>query len=184
MAAAGQEALSGCRLRRGTVADIAAAVAVEAAALTLLQGHPAHVVFAASPTPRTVFEAAASVRRWWVAEVAGRVVGHAAWTVLEGDAHLLQMDVDPAHGRRGIGRALLARTCEDAAAAGHRTMLLTTLADVPWNAPFYASAGFGVVPRADWSPAQQALMAAEAAAGFPMHLRVLMRKSLTRPGAP
>ena len=54
--------------------------------------------------------------------------------------------------------------------------MLTTLSDVPWNAAFYASEGFDVVPEVQWNDGLRAVMAEEAALGFPMHLRVAMRQ--------
>lgn len=57
-------------------------------------------------------------------------------------AHLEQLSVLPAVGRRGHGRALVTAASAEAAARGHDRITLRTYADVPWNAPFYASCGF------------------------------------------
>lgn len=57
-------------------------------------------------------------------------------------AHLEQLSVLPAVGRRGHGRALVDAALTGAAARGHDRITLRTYADVPWNAPFYASCGF------------------------------------------
>jgi GNAT superfamily N-acetyltransferase len=54
-----------------------------------------------------------------------------------GEAH-----VHPDHGRHGIGRALVQAACRWAAQAGYAEITLATYRDVPWNGPFYASAGF------------------------------------------
>lgn len=170
--------MTGATLRPARPADVDAVQRVEARAAELLRGHPAHAVFAASPTPARLFEDCVRAGRLLVAEVGGAVVGHAAWGELDGEAHLLQMDVDPASGRRGIGRALLRRVCDEATRAGYASMVLTTLSDVPWNAPFYAGAGFVPVSPEDWTPALRALMDEEAAAGFPMALRMAMRRRL------
>lgn len=87
-----------------------------------------------------------------VAELAHAVVGFAH--VLEpepsaGDApgllplaHLEQLAVSPAAGRRGIGTRLLAETERTAGARGARLMTLRTYADVPWNGPFYRTRGY------------------------------------------
>ena len=45
-------------------------------------------------------------------------------------------------GRRGIGRALVEASCGWAEQAGYRSVTLCTYRDVPWNGPFYRSAGF------------------------------------------
>lgn len=87
------------------------------------------------------------------------------------------MDVDPAHARQGHGRTLLRHALVQARAKGYRSAVLTTLSDVPWNAAFYASEGFVAAPEAEWGAGLQAVMAEEAALGFPMHLRVAMRQA-------
>lgn len=89
---------------------------------------------------------------------------------------MLQMDVDPTHARRGHGRALLRHAMAQARGGGYAAAVLTTLSDVPWNAAFYASEGFAVVPQAEWNDGLRAVMAEEAALGFPMNLRVVMRR--------
>ncbi|WIE64073.1 GNAT family N-acetyltransferase [Curtobacterium sp. MCLR17_036] len=99
-----------------------------------------------------------------VAEVDGRVVGFAHVLTTAGWAHLEQLSVLPAHGRRGHGRALVEAAKERARAEGYRTMTLRTFADVPWNAPFYASAGF--VEQEPSTDADRALVDVEARLGL------------------
>lgn len=64
--------------------------------------------------------------------------------VLELDqaAHLEQLSVLPEHGRRGHGRALVEAAKNEARRRGYQSLSLRTYADVPWNGPFYAHAGF------------------------------------------
>lgn len=67
--------------------------------------------------------------------------------------YLAELSVDPNHGQRGIGRALVERFCEAAWAQGANCVTLSTFRDVPWNAPFYAKLGFTEIPRhshTDW----------------------------------
>jgi GNAT superfamily N-acetyltransferase len=72
----------------------------------------------------------------------GAVVGFV--DVLERDqiAHLEQLSVLPEHGRRGHGRALVESAKNEARRRGYQWLSLRTYADVPWNGPFYARAGF------------------------------------------
>lgn len=70
------------------------------------------------------------------------VVGFVHVLELEGHAHLEQLSVLPAFGRRGIGRALVEAATAEARHRGHPEITLRTYVDVPWNAPFYASCGF------------------------------------------
>lgn len=62
-----------------------------------------------------------------------------------GTAHLQQLAVDPAHGRRGLGSALVDACCEQARQRGYGQLTLTTFRDVPYNAPWYARLGFVVI---------------------------------------
>lgn len=60
----------------------------------------------------------------------------------EGHAHLEQLSVLPASGRRGYGRALVIAALQEARERGYSRVTLRTYAEVAWNAPFYASCGF------------------------------------------
>ncbi len=72
----------------------------------------------------------------------GTVVGFTHVLDLDGHWHLEQIAVDPAHGRHGIGAALLEATHAELVARGVREVTLTTYADVPWNGPFYTRHGY------------------------------------------
>jgi GNAT superfamily N-acetyltransferase len=78
--------------------------------------------------------------------VAGRPArGFASVDVVDGNAHLWQLSVHPAHGRQGLGRALVEAVFGWASANGYSAVTLTTFRDVPWNAPFYGRLGFRVL---------------------------------------
>src|SRR5689334_24674858 len=51
----------------------------------------------------------------------------------DGAAYIEELDVVPAHGRRGLGSRLIVRVFEWAQAAGYETVTLSTFIDVPWN---------------------------------------------------
>jgi ribosomal protein S18 acetylase RimI-like enzyme len=151
--------------------------AIEQRAGELLRGHEAYPVFASHGLDLPTLQEGLERGQLWVVDgAAGGVAGYLLAGDLAGEFHVLQMDVDPAHARRGHGRALLRHALAQARATGFAAAVLTTLSDVPWNAAFYASEGFEVVPEAQWSEGLRAVMAEEAALGFPMHLRVAMRQ--------
>ncbi|WP_295553330.1 GNAT family N-acetyltransferase [uncultured Stenotrophomonas sp.] len=151
--------------------------AIERRAGELLKGHEAYPVFAGHGLDLPTLQDGLQRGQLWVVDAAdGGIAGYLLAGELSGDFHVLQMDVDPAHARRGHGRALLRHALAQARAHGHAAAVLTTLSDVPWNAAFYASEGFEVVPEAQWSAGLRTVMAEEAALGFPMHLRVAMRQ--------
>ncbi|WP_375390294.1 GNAT family N-acetyltransferase [uncultured Amnibacterium sp.] len=102
--------------------------------------------------------------------------------VLEHDgAHLEQLAVLPEAGRRGHGRALVRAALVESARRGHERVTLRTYADVPWNAPFYASLGF--VESEPDTPFLRGLVATEARLGLDRHgRRVQLTASSGVPG--
>lgn len=64
-----------------------------------------------------------------------------------GDAHFEQLCVRPPAQRRGLGARLLHAAYGIALDAGADRLTLTTFADVPWNAPWYARHGFEPMPE-------------------------------------
>lgn len=164
--------LSAAWLRPATPADVALLVAVEieAAGRFPLSVLPADVGRAGSPAE---WAQAVADGLAWVACVPGPgecasagsgtahgIVGGAAAQVIGRSLHVVEMDVLPAFGRRGIGEQLLARTIAEGQARGLREVTLTTFGAVPWNAPFYARHGFRVVePGAPQAPSGWAHLA-------------------------
>lgn len=79
-------------------------------------------------------------------------------------AHLEQLSVVPSAARRGYGRRLVDAAVEEARRRGYGRMTLRTYAEIPWNAPFYASCGFlESIPE---TPFQRRLIETEAALGL------------------
>ena len=74
-------------------------------------------------------------------------VGFARIDEVDGQAHLEQLSVHPDFAGRGLGRSLVEAALDAARSRGYESMTLCTFADVPFNAPFYASCGFQVVPE-------------------------------------
>jgi len=99
--------------------------------------------------------------------VAGRPpVGFVRLEVVDGQAHLEQLAVSPEHAGQGLGRALVAAAKAWAHEAGFAAMTLTTFAQVPFNAPFYASCGFVELAPGEWGPELAALRREEEALGL------------------
>lgn len=150
--------------------------AIELAAARLLAGHAPESVLAEVTGEQELRDAQAR-GHLWVALADDVPVGFAHVEVLEpAAAHLEEIDVHPDHGRRGLGRRLVAAVCEWAAARGYRWVTLTTFRDVPWNMPFYASLGFEVVAPVDVSVALSAIVREETSRGLDPARRVVMRR--------
>ncbi len=98
--------------------------------------------------------------------------------VVDGAAHIEQVSVDPAHARQGLGRRLIETVAIWAAGQGLDAVTLTTFAEVPWNAPYYARLGFTVVPDAEVGPGLLAVRRHERELGLDAWPRVTMRRPL------
>jgi hypothetical protein len=83
--------------------------------------------------------------------------------VLDGNAHVAQVSVPPAHGRRGFGRRLVAQVEAWGRAAGLPATTLTTFRDVPFNGPYYTRLGFREMAVGEIGPELAGTMAHEAA---------------------
>lgn len=119
--------------------------------------------------------------RAWVADGAGGTpVGYLIADVVDGGLHIEQVSVHPGHARRGIGRTLVEHAAGYAESAGLAALTLTTFAEVPWNAPYYARLGFEVID--DLSPGLREIRRREAEHGLDRWPRVCMRRPVG--GAP
>jgi len=111
-------------------------------------------------------------------------VGMVIASVREGAVYLEEMDVLPAHGRRGLGTRLLTCVCAWAKAQGHSAVTLSTMRDVPWNGPFYRKHGFKDLQPAEWTSDMRAIREKEVAHGLRVEARVFMRRELGGSGPP
>jgi GNAT superfamily N-acetyltransferase len=128
-----------------------------------------------------VLRDAQSDGRLWVALADDTPVGFALVEVLsERHAHLKEIDVEPGHGRRGVGTALMRVVCDWACRSGHEEVTLTTFRAVRWNMPFYSRLGFEEIATDDLTPELEAIVRDETARGMERSRRVVMRY---RPGA-
>jgi GNAT superfamily N-acetyltransferase len=154
--------------------DVPALPAIERAAARLFEGLvPESLMEETSDVAELAAAQAAGLL--WVALVDDVPVGFAHLVLREdGVPHLEEIDVHPAHGRRGIGAALVRAVLAWAAESGHREVTLTTFRDVAWNAPFYTRLGFAIVEREHWPPAIATIVAGEAARGLDPSTRVVM----------
>jgi GNAT superfamily N-acetyltransferase len=104
----------------------------------------------------------AAGRAWVAVDGDDRPIAYLLAAVVDGCAHIEQVSVAPAHGRRGVGAALIDHLAAAARAEGRPALTLTTFRDVPWNAPYYERLGFAVVEPAEQGPELAALVADEA----------------------
>lgn len=152
--------------------------AIELAAAKLLAPYAPEDVLNET-THEYALREAQSRGRLWVAVADDAPVGFAFVDIVEPDAvHLEEMDVHPDHGRRGLGRRLVAAVCGWAEQHGYAYVTLTTFRDVAWNMPFYTQLGFEEIPAADLTPALRSILDVEARRGLDPARRVAMRRRL------
>ena len=127
-------------VRRAEPADVPLLAGIEAAGDVQFAGYlDASVVASATDGRQRVADGLVLV-------VGSPAVGFAHLIELDdGSAHLEQLSVHPRAQRRGLGRTLLRAVFGIVRDRGLERVTLTTYADVPWNAPFYARLGFTVV---------------------------------------
>jgi len=104
----------------------------------------------------------------------GEAVGFALTSVRGATLYLDQISVDPAHGRKGLGAALMARVHRDAARRGLKSVTLSTFRDLAWNGPFYRRLGYRELPRAKMQPWMHEIEAAQTANGLDVSKRCFM----------
>ena len=113
-----------------------------------------------------------------VGERADELAGFAMARRLDGVAHLIEIDVDPAFQGRGLARRLIAAVEDWARDRALRELTLTTYRDAPWNAPYYARLGFAVFDPGPERPGLLETIGKEAAWGFAFAPRVAMKKKI------
>ncbi|MFE3500457.1 GNAT family N-acetyltransferase [Kitasatospora sp. NPDC059160] len=108
----------------------------------------------------------------------GTIVGYLLAEPVDGALHVEQVSVHPGHARRGIGRALIEHLAEGTDAPA---LTLTTFADVPWNAPYYARCGFRPLAEDELTPGLRRIRRLEAEHGLDRWPRLCMRRDLDGP---
>lgn len=116
-------------------------------------------------------------RLWVAVDANDHPIGFALAIILEGQPHLDELDVLPDHGKRGLGTALVETVCTWARKHGFKLITLSTMRNIPWNAPFYAKHDFRILAPDELSQALHNLIEEEIAAGLPAE-RVIMHRKL------
>jgi predicted N-acetyltransferase YhbS len=167
------------RIEAARADDLAKLPAIERAANQLFVGSGVTGVRSDDVTALDELSGAFAARLLLVArEASGEPIGFALLEANDDALHLEELDVHPAHGRRGAGRALLDAVLARAARGGYPVVTLTTFRDLPWNAPFYARTGFRALAPGELGPGLAGRERDEAARGLDPAQRVAMRYDL------
>ncbi|MEU8414781.1 GNAT family N-acetyltransferase [Amycolatopsis japonica] len=132
----------------------------------------------ADDDPPSIADLAAFQRdgRAWVWDAGDGPVAYLLAEVVDGHGHIEQVSVHPDHARRGLGRRLIEHAAEWASREGLAGLTLTTYAEVPWNAPYYARLGFTTLDEESLTEGLRAVRAHEIARGLDAWPRVTMRR--------
>ena len=126
---------------------------------------------------------AQSEARLWVALTDDRTpVGFAMADIVDGGAHLDEMDVLPDYGRQGIGTRLVRTFIDWARSRNISAVTLITFRHLPWNAPFYEKMGFVAMQPAEPGEELANLLVEEGQAGIDVRKRLCMKLDLTKTG--
>jgi GNAT superfamily N-acetyltransferase len=166
--------MDGYSIVRASSEHLEALPRIELEAAQLLRGHAPESVLQET-TDQEAFADAARNGRLWIACAGETPVGFALVKMLTADLpHLEEIDVDPSHGRRGLGTALVKAVCAWAAGSGYSMLTFTTFRAVPWNLPFYARLGFVEIPSHRLRAELAAVVAEEATRGLAPETRVVI----------
>jgi ribosomal protein S18 acetylase RimI-like enzyme len=111
-----------------------------------------------------------------ITDQADRPVAYLLIDIVEGNAHVEQVSVDPDHARQGLGRRLVDTAAAWAQQHGLAAVTLTTYSEVPWNAPYYQRLGFQIMTENQISAGLRRIREHEAARGLARWPRVTMRR--------
>ena len=119
-------------VRNATAGDVASMQAVQVEALQRFREiDDPRIARSTDDTPywtEGLTRAATDQRAWVAIDDLGAVIGFAVAWVLDGEGHLDELAVVPAHGRRGVGRALVDEVLAWTAARGLPSVTLITFA--------------------------------------------------------
>ena len=162
-------------IRLGNIADLPLLPQIEIAAASLFPEAdlPRHLRYMAKEKA-TLRKAIESQRIWVACDEGGTAVGFALADEVGGLAYLEEIDVHPAHMRRGLGKRLIAAVIRWAVQGGYPALRLVTFSHLPWNAPYYASQGFVALEPASIEPAYQQLIDEDTEVGIDPINRVVM----------
>lgn len=115
-------------------------------------------------------------RAWVAVDDRDQSVAYLIAELVDGCLYIEQVSVHPGWAHQGVGRSLIDESADWAARHGLAALTLTTFAEVPWNAPYYLTLGFQVVPEALLTPGLREIRRAEAARGLDAWPRVCMSR--------
>ena len=170
---------SGYQIRAARAEELSLLSHIEQSAAVLFLDTPYSFLVNADSLPLEFVQQRFQAGQVWVAvDLHESVVGYAIAREVDDTLYLQQLDVEPEHGQRGIGTALVNTVCAWAKHHGYCIVSLSTFQDIPWNAPFYSKLGFRTLVEAELTTGFQQLRFKEFEAGLPISDRVIMYRMI------
>jgi GNAT superfamily N-acetyltransferase len=170
---------SGYKIRSARVEELPLLAQIEQSSAVLFLDTPYAFLANDEPLSLDFVQQRFQVGQVWVAvDKQDVVVGFAITREVDDTIYLQEMDVDPAHGHRGLGAALVETVCAWAQLQGYKAISLSTFRALPCNAPFYAKLGFRILDESELSIGFQQIRQQEQADGLPIADRVMMSYEL------
>jgi GNAT superfamily N-acetyltransferase len=130
------------------------------------------------PTSESVFrEAQVKGLLWILIDPENLPVGFLLAEVIDESFHIKEVDVHPAHARKGLGGKLLEHSFTVARERNFSSITLTTFKHLPWNGPFYERHGFVSLEESEMGAELSEILRQEAKDG--LKNRIAMRSNVT-----
>jgi len=173
--------LTGINIELAGSEHLSAIPAIELAAAAMFSEADLPVEFRYLVTEDDLLYRAQRDARLWVALTNDRTpVGFAMADIVDGSAHLDEMDVIPDFGRRGIGTRLINTLIKWARSVDYPLLTLITFRHLPWNAPFYEQLGFVSMDSSEVGEELSSLLVEEGNAGIDISKRTCMKLDLSQ----
>ena len=163
-------------IRPATPEDLPRLQDIERAAGEPFRAHDMAAIADDDPPSIADLTAYQSASRAWVFDDGDGPVAYLLADVVDDHGHVEQVSVHPDRARQGLGRRLIEHAAEWATREGLAGLTLTTYAEVPWNAPYYARLGFATLGEEELTDGLRAIRAHEIARGLDAWPRVTMRR--------
>lgn len=173
---------SGYAIRSARTEELTLLAQIEQSAAIRFLDTPYAFLVDAKPLPLDFVQQRFQAGQVWVAvDRQDTVIGYAITREIDGTLYLQEIDIEPKHGQRGLGYALVDTIRSWAKLSGYSVMSLSTFRDIPWNAPFYSKLGFCILDESELTAGFQQIRLQESEAGLPISKRVIMYCELQRP---
>ena len=170
---------SGYAIRSARGEELTLLAHIEQSAAIRFLDTPYAFLVEAKPLPLEFVQRRFQAGQVWVAvDQQDTVIGFALTREVDGTLYLQEIDIEPKHGQKGLGSALVNTVRSWANLSDYSVMSLSTFRDISWNAPFYLKLGFRILDESELTAGFQQIRWQECESGLPISDRVIMHCKL------